>query len=138
MRPPAGGRVLCSKGIEERSGKLLHEVASEVVLVADRRPFGPTFAHQVAVGLPTAVTLACTDRALGEQLRSRIDLVQFRTYCTDDVAGAEREAQSKTCSRSPAGSSRASGFGQNARAALIARGCRRNDPLRGGEWVVAA
>jgi glycerol-3-phosphate dehydrogenase (NAD(P)+) len=115
--------ILCSKGIEERTGKLLHEVAHEVcpssaVAVLS----GPTFAHEVAAGLPTAVTLACEDRALGEELRARINLPQFRTYCTDDVAGAEVGGAVKNVLAIACGVAEGRGLGQNARAALIARG----------------
>ncbi len=124
-KAPVGERplVLCSKGIEEKTGKLLHEVAHEVrpsspVAVLS----GPTFAHEVAAGLPTAVTLACEDRALGEKLRSRINLVQFRTYCTDDVAGAEAGGAVKNVLAIACGIVEGKRFGQNARAALIARG----------------
>src|SRR5215218_10182505 len=82
--------ILCSKGIEEGSGQMLHQVAREVCPTSPVAVLsGPTFAHEVAAGLPTAVTLACQDEALGETLRARINLVNFRTYCTDDVAGAE-------------------------------------------------
>ncbi len=124
-RIPASGRplLLCSKGIEESSGKLLHDVAHEVcpdspVAVLS----GPTFAHEVAAGLPTAVTLACEDRDLGEALRARINLPQFRTYCTDDVAGAEVGGAVKNVLAIACGVAEGRGLGQNARAALIARG----------------
>ena len=115
--------ILCSKGIEESSGKLLHEVAHEVcpnspVAVLS----GPTFAHEVAAGLPTAVTLACEDRELGEALRARINLPHFRTYCTDDVAGAEVGGAVKNVLAIACGIVEGKGLGQNARAALIARG----------------
>jgi len=115
--------VLCSKGIEEKSGKLLHDVAHEVcpgspVAVLS----GPTFAHEVAAGLPTAVTLACEDRDLGEALRARINLPNFRTYCTDDVAGAEVGGAVKNVLAIACGVAEGRGLGQNARAALIARG----------------
>jgi glycerol-3-phosphate dehydrogenase (NAD(P)+) len=115
--------ILCSKGIEESSGKLLHEVAHEVcpnspVAVLS----GPTFAHEVAAGLPTAVTLACEDRELGEALRARINLPHFRTYCTDDVAGAEVGGAVKNVLAIACGVAEGRGLGQNARAALIARG----------------
>src|SRR5215213_4609619 len=64
--------LLCSKGIEESSGKLLHEVAHEVCPSSPVAALsGPTFAHEVAAGLPTAVTLACEDKGLGEALRAR-------------------------------------------------------------------
>jgi glycerol-3-phosphate dehydrogenase (NAD(P)+) len=115
--------VLCSKGIEERSGKLLHEVAQELCPSAPIAVLsGPTFAHEVAAGLPTAVTLACADRHLGEALRARINLVNFRTYCTDDVAGAEAGGAVKNVLAIACGVVEGKRFGQNARAALIARG----------------
>src|SRR5262245_20281736 len=115
--------ILCSKGIEERSGKLLHDVAHEVcpsspVAVVS----GPTFAHEVAAGLPTAVTLACADKGLGETLRDRITLPHFRTYYTDDVAGAEVGGAVKNVLAIACGVAEGRGLGQNARAALIARG----------------
>jgi glycerol-3-phosphate dehydrogenase (NAD(P)+) len=124
-RAPAGARplVLCAKGIEERSAKLLHEVAQEVCPASPVAVLsGPTFAHEVAAGLPTAVTLACQDRELGEKLRARINLVNFRTYCTDDVAGAESGGAVKNVLAIACGVVEGKRFGQNARAALIARG----------------
>jgi glycerol-3-phosphate dehydrogenase (NAD(P)+) len=124
-RAPAGERplILCSKGIDERSGKLLHEVAFEVCPSSPVAVLsGPTFAHEVAAGLPTAVTLACEDRALGEKLRARINLVHFRTYCTDDVAGAEVGGAVKNVLAIACGIVEGKRLGQNARAALIARG----------------
>jgi glycerol-3-phosphate dehydrogenase (NAD(P)+) len=124
-RAPSGNRplVLCSKGVEERSGKLLHDVAHEVCPSAPVAVLsGPSFAHEVARGLPTAVTLACEDRALGEELRARINLVHFRTYCTDDVPGAEAGGAVKNVLAIACGIVEGKGFGQSARAALIARG----------------
>ena len=115
--------VLCSKGIEARSGKLLHEVAHEVCRSSPVAVLsGPSFAHEVAAGLPTAVTLACEDRVLGEQLRARINLTSFRTYCTDDVAGAEAGGAVKNVLAIACGIVDGKGFGQSARAAVIARG----------------
>jgi glycerol-3-phosphate dehydrogenase (NAD(P)+) len=122
---PAGDRplVLCSKGIEERTGKLLHEVVHEVCPSSPVAALsGPTFAHEVAAGLPTAVTLACEDRALGEELRARINRPNFRTYCTDDVAGAEVGGAVKNVLAIACGIVEGKRLGQNARAALIARG----------------
>ena len=81
--------ILCSKGIEEGSAQMLHQVASDVCPTSPVAVLsGPTFAHEVAAGLPTAVTLACTDQALGEALRQRLALPEFRIYLSDDVAGA--------------------------------------------------
>ena len=115
--------ILCSKGIEEGSGKMLHEVAREVCPASPVAVLsGPTFAHEVAAGLPTAVTLACADRTLGEALRSRINLPAFRIYLTDDVAGAEAGGAVKNVLAIACGVAEGRGLGQNARAALIARG----------------
>ena len=115
--------ILCSKGIEEKSGRLLHDVAHEICPSSPVAVLsGPTFAHEVAAGLPTAVTLACEDRELGEALRARINLPSFRTYCTDDVAGAEVGGAVKNVLAIACGVAEGRGLGQNARAALIARG----------------
>jgi glycerol-3-phosphate dehydrogenase (NAD(P)+) len=115
--------ILCSKGIEESSGKLLHDVAHEVCPTSPVAVLsGPTFAHEVAAGLPTAVTLACEDKVLGEELRRRINLPTFRTYLTDDVAGAEVGGAVKNVLAIACGVAEGRGLGQNARAALIARG----------------
>ncbi|MGI8931897.1 MAG: NAD(P)H-dependent glycerol-3-phosphate dehydrogenase [Sphingomicrobium sp.] len=115
--------ILCSKGIEEGSGKMLHDVAREVCPTSPVAVLsGPTFAHEVAAGMPTAVTLACDDAALGEALRSRIALPSFRTYLTDDVAGAEVGGAVKNVLAIACGVVEGRGLGQNARAALIARG----------------
>ncbi|MEO7786977.1 MAG: NAD(P)H-dependent glycerol-3-phosphate dehydrogenase [Sphingomicrobium sp.] len=122
---PQGTRplILCAKGIEEGSGDLLHMVARATcpdapILVLS----GPTFAHEVAAGLPTAVTLACEDPAVGDAVRQRIALPTFRTYATDDVAGAEVGGAVKNVLAIACGVVEGRGLGQNARAALIARG----------------
>ena len=115
--------VLCSKGIEEQSGELLHRVAratcpgAQVAVLS-----GPTFAHEVARGLPTAVTLAAEDVALAERLRNRIALPTFRIYVSDDVAGAEVGGAVKNVLAIACGVVEGKGLGQNARAALIGRG----------------
>src|SRR6185436_18404039 len=115
--------ILCAKGIEEGSGKLLHEVARETcpaarILVLS----GPTFAHEVAAGLPTAVTLAAEDAALAEQLREAIGQPTFRVYLSDDVAGAEIGGAVKNVLAIACGVVEGKGLGQNARAALFGRG----------------
>lgn len=115
--------LLCSKGIEERSGELLHQVARSIrpgvpVVVLS----GPTFAHEVAAGLPTAVTLAADDKQLGEQLRLRLARPTFRIYVSDDVAGAEVGGAVKNVLAIACGVVEGRGLGQNARAAMIGRG----------------
>ena len=115
--------VLCAKGIEEQSGKLIHEVARELRPSAPLAVLsGPTFAHEVARGLPTAVTLAAEHPALAERLRDRIAAPAFRIYVSDDVAGAEIGGAVKNVLAIACGVVEGRGLGQNARAALIGRG----------------
>jgi len=115
--------VLCSKGIEETTGLLLHDVAKEACPAAQVAVLsGPTFAHEVARGLPTAVTLAAEDLALAERLRERIAQPTFRIYVSGDVAGAEIGGAVKNVLAIACGVVEGKGLGQNARAALIARG----------------
>jgi glycerol-3-phosphate dehydrogenase (NAD(P)+) len=115
--------LLCSKGIEERSGQLLNHVAKQVCPKAQVAVLsGPTFAHEVAKGLPTAVTLAAEDPALAERLRGRLNQPTFRIYVSDDVAGAEIGGAVKNVLAIACGVVEGRGLGQNARAALIGRG----------------
>jgi glycerol-3-phosphate dehydrogenase (NAD(P)+) len=116
-------RILCSKGIEEHSGELLHKVAGEACPGAPVAVLsGPTFAHEVARGLPTAVTLAAEDRESGKRLRDALAQPEFRIYLSDDVAGAEIGGAVKNVLAIACGVVEGRGLGQNARAALIARG----------------
>lgn len=124
-RAPLGDSplILCSKGIEEKSGKLLHQVASEACPGAPIAVLsGPTFAHEVASGLPTAVTLAAEDKSVGDRIRHLLAQPAFRIYRTDDVAGAEIGGAVKNVLAIACGVVEGRGLGQNARAALIARG----------------
>ena len=114
--------VLCAKGIET-SGALLHVVAKDVCHTSPVAVLsGPTFADEVATGLPTAVTLAAEDVGLAERLRDRIARPAFRIYVSDDVAGAEIGGAVKNVLAIACGVVEGKGLGQNARAALIARG----------------
>jgi glycerol-3-phosphate dehydrogenase (NAD(P)+) len=115
--------VLCSKGIEEKTGRLLHRVAKEACPKAQVAVLsGPTFAHEVAKSLPTAVTLAAEDAPLAGRLRDRLAQPTFRIYVSDDVAGAEIGGAIKNVLAIGCGVVEGKGLGQNARAALIARG----------------
>ena len=121
----AGGRplILCSKGMEAGSHKLLHEVAREAVPGSPIAVLsGPTFAHEVAAGLPTAVTLATADAALARSLAARIARPAFRPYASTDVIGAEIGGAVKNVLAIACGVVEGAGLGQNARAALISRG----------------
>ena len=115
--------ILCSKGIEEHRAELLHQVAAEACPGAPVAVLsGPTFAHEVARGLPTAVTLAAEDRSIAKQLRDAIARPEFRIYISDDLAGAEIGGAVKNVLAIACGVVEGRGLGQNARAALIARG----------------
>jgi len=115
--------VLCAKGIEAGSRMLVGEVARQVHPQAPVAVLsGPTFAHEVAAGLPTAVTLAVADEALGRALSERLAAPHFRPYASTDVVGAEIGGAVKNVLAIACGVVDGAGLGQNARAALIARG----------------
>ncbi|SEJ77181.1 glycerol-3-phosphate dehydrogenase (NAD(P)+) [Sphingomonas sp. OV641] len=115
--------VLCAKGIEAGSRRLVGEIAQAVHPAAPIAVLsGPTFAHEVAAGLPTAVTLACADEALQAKLAARLASPSFRPYASADVTGAEIGGAVKNVLAIACGVVEGAGLGQNARAALIARG----------------
>lgn len=115
--------VLCAKGIEAGTQKLVAEIARELHPDAPVAVLsGPTFAHEVAKGLPTAVTLACEDDALRDALAERLGGATFRTYASSDVTGAEIGGAVKNVLAIACGVVEGAGLGLNARAALIARG----------------
>lgn len=116
--------VLCSKGIDAASGELLHHLAARIAPASDIAVLsGPTFAHEVAAGLPTAVTLACGGgEAQWERLAPQIARPAFRPYYSDDLAGAEIGGAVKNVLAIACGVVDGLALGQNARAALIARG----------------
>ncbi len=116
--------VLCSKGIEAGTGRLMNDVARSAVPGAEMAVLsGPTFAHEVAGGLPTAVTLACEGgRDQWQHLAPAIARPAFRPYFSDDVTGAEIGGSIKNVLAIACGVVEGLALGQNARAALIARG----------------
>ncbi len=115
--------VLCAKGIEAESRLLMSELVAEVAPAAPVAVLsGPTFAHEVAGGLPTAVTLACAEDAVGDALAARLALPTFRPYRSDDVIGAEIGGAVKNVLAIACGAVEGRALGQNARAALISRG----------------
>jgi glycerol-3-phosphate dehydrogenase (NAD(P)+) len=123
---PDGPRdlVLCAKGIEAGTGRLMADVAREAAPGAGLAVLsGPTFAHEVAAGLPTAVTLACEQgEAQWRRLSPAIARPALRPYYSDDVTGAEIGGAVKNVLAIACGVVEGLGLGQNARAALIARG----------------
>jgi glycerol-3-phosphate dehydrogenase (NAD(P)+) len=124
-RAPVGSTplILCAKGIEAGSELLMSEVARAVCPDAPIAILsGPTFAHEVAQGLPTAVTLACEDEVLADSLSKRIASPTFRPYLSSDVIGAEIGGAVKNVLAIACGVVEGARLGQNARAAVIARG----------------
>ena len=115
--------ILCSKGMEAGSFAFPIDIAHEVA--PDRAVAvlsGPTFAHEVAAGLPTAITLAAADPALGETLARALARPHFRPYVSTDIVGAEIGGAVKNILAIACGIVDGAGLGLNARAALISRG----------------
>jgi glycerol-3-phosphate dehydrogenase (NAD(P)+) len=115
--------VLCAKGIEETTGALLSEVVAERLPATPLAVLsGPTFAAEVARGLPTAVTLAIGDAGLGSRLIALLGTRAFRPYLSDDIVGAEIGGAVKNVLAIACGIVEGKRLGDNARAALITRG----------------
>jgi glycerol-3-phosphate dehydrogenase (NAD(P)+) len=116
--------VLCAKGIEARTGRMMHEVAAGSAPDSDIAVMsGPTFAFEVAAGLPTAVTLACgAGDNQWQRLAPAIARATFRPYYSDDLIGAEVGGAVKNVLAIACGVVEGLELGQNARASLIARG----------------
>lgn len=115
--------VLCSKGIEQGTLKLMTEVAGEVLpgrTVAVLS--GPSFAGEVARGLPTAVTLACEEEHCAERIAEAIAGPLFRPYLSADRIGAEAGGAVKNVLAIACGVVEGRGLGRSAHAALITRG----------------
>jgi glycerol-3-phosphate dehydrogenase (NAD(P)+) len=121
--PPGVPVVICAKGIEEGSGALMSEVVAATLPEAPQAVLsGPTFAAEVARGLPTAVTLATPDEALGRRLIAALGTRSFRPYLSDDLLGAEIGGAVKNVLAIACGIVMGRRLGDNARAALITRG----------------
>ena len=115
--------VLCAKGVEQGTLKLMNEVLAEVAPCAAPAVLsGPSFAGEVARGLPTAVTLACPDEALGEALARAIATPSFRPYWIADVVGAEAGGAVKNVLAIACGIVEGAGLGRSAHAAVVTRG----------------
>jgi glycerol-3-phosphate dehydrogenase (NAD(P)+) len=115
--------ILCAKGMEEATTKLMHDVAHEEQPDAPVAVLsGPTFAHEVAARQPAAVTLSVEDSDVGERLRTRLARPWFRPYLSDDVVGAEIGGAVKNVLAIACGVVEGRKLGLNARAALISRG----------------
>jgi glycerol-3-phosphate dehydrogenase (NAD(P)+) len=115
--------VLCAKGIEQGSLKMMTEVLAEALPQgAPAVLSGPSFAADVVRGLPTAVTLAAPDEALGRALAEAIATPTFRPYLATDMVGAEIGGSVKNVLAIGCGIVEGRGLGRSAHAALITRG----------------
>ncbi|MDD4914782.1 MAG: NAD(P)-dependent glycerol-3-phosphate dehydrogenase [Methylococcales bacterium] len=113
-----------TKGFDGESGLLLSEVVYDVLGgdVSTAVLAGPTFAAEVAAGLPTAITIASTTESLVAQLTAVLHNQRFRTYTSTDIVGVQVGGAGKNVLAIAAGIADGLGFGANTRAALITRG----------------
>lgn len=115
--------VACCKGIELSSG--LGPISVIIQTIPDARPAlltGPSFADDIARGLPTALTLACGDAELGQSLQEELTTANLRLYRTTDTIGAELGGALKNVMAIGCGACIGAGLGDSARAALMTRG----------------
>ncbi|HEC17274.1 MAG TPA: NAD(P)-dependent glycerol-3-phosphate dehydrogenase [Sedimenticola sp.] len=112
-----------TKGLEPKTGRFLHQVAAEVL---GERPFavisGPTFAKEVAAGLPTALTVASLSEEYARRMAGYLNSDCFIAYTSNDLVGVQLGGCAKNVLAIAAGISDGLGFGANSRAALITRG----------------
>lgn len=123
--PLPGQRLAwATKGLEYRSGRFLHEVVQEVYpgMEAMAVLSGPTFAGEVARGLPTALTVAADDPGFAVRWAAYLNGPRFRAYTSDDLIGVQLGGAVKNVLAVAAGIADGLGFGANSRAALITRG----------------
>lgn len=122
--------VICAKGIEQGSNRMMSEVLDETLPGIPQAVLsGPTFAIEVARGLPTAVTLACSDKGIDQHLADALGTGRFRTYRSDDVIGAQIGGAVKNVLAIGCGIVSGKQLGDNARAALITRGLAEIDKI---------
>jgi len=114
--------VICAKGIEQSSGKLLSQVANEVLPEARVAVLsGPSFAGEIARGLPAALTLATPEESHGRELAHALSTTAFRCYWSADVVGAEIGGAVKNVFAIAAGIVAGKKLGASAHAALVTR-----------------
>lgn len=115
--------VICAKGIELESGKLLSEVAQEVVPSSPLAILtGPSFASEIARGMPSAVTVASENADLRRDLQDDIGVKHFRPYASDDIIGTQLGGSIKNVIAIACGIVMGKKLGESARAALMTRG----------------
>ncbi len=122
--PATGGVSWACKGFEPGTGRLLHTTAREIL--GEQRPLavvtGPSFAREVALDMPTAVTVAASTEEYGQQMASLLHGGSLRAYYSNDIIGAELGGASKNVMAIATGICDGMALGSNARAALVTRG----------------
>jgi len=124
--------VWATKGLEEGTGKLVHQVVAEELpnCLSNAVVSGPTFAVEVAKNLPTAVTVAASSHKIADEVARFLHYGNFRVYTSEDMIGVEIGGSLKNVLAIAAGIADGLGFGSNTRAALITRGL--NEMMRLG------
>jgi glycerol-3-phosphate dehydrogenase (NAD(P)+) len=124
--PERGPLVSATKGIENNTLQLMTQVIESALPSPMRERVcalgGPSFAREVALGMPTAVSIASKDREIGLQVQRELAGDRLRVYTTDDLVGVEVGGALKNVIAIAVGAADGLGFGHNARAALITRG----------------
>ena len=130
LRPAAAGVAWATKGFEPGSGRFLHEVAEDILgpSVPLAVVTGPSFAKEVTLGLPTAVTVHGDDAEFTQQVADVLHGPAFRAYTGNDMLGAELGGAMKNVLAVATGAADGMQLGLNARAGLITRGL--NEMLR--------
>ena len=119
-----GKLVWATKGFEKPDGLLMHEVVTQVLGDQVKKAVlsGPSFAAEVASGLPAAITLAAKNLAFAKELADNFHSSTFRVYTSEDIIGVELGGTIKNVLAIATGIADGFGFGANARAALVTRG----------------
>ncbi|MEK1855832.1 MAG: NAD(P)H-dependent glycerol-3-phosphate dehydrogenase [Phyllobacterium sp.] len=121
--PAATPFVICAKGIERSSGLLMSDLVARILPDQTLGALsGPSFATDVARGLPTAVTVAARNQATADRIALMLSGPTFRCYSTDDLTGVEIGGALKNVLAIAAGAAIGRGFGASAQAALVTRG----------------
>ena len=120
---PHSGVAWATKGLDPASGRLLHEVAREALGNRELAVVsGPSFAKEVAAGLPTAVAVASSSTSFAQRIAALLHGDRFRAYTNEDVIGVEVGGAAKNVLAIATGIADGLGFGANTRAAIITRG----------------
>lgn len=115
--------IICAKGIEQGSLKLMSEIVSEILPENNLAILsGPNFAHEISASLPSGATIACIDKKIGTEIVNNLGSAFFRPYYSEDVIGAQIGGAVKNVIAIACGIAIGKGLGENARATIVTRG----------------